>query len=72
MTETTNCPKCKCEIEMDVDLGEHMVDVFDKCPECNYSFTESEKQKIYSDALASAHGTAIDHEHDVYKVRNGL
>ena len=66
MTYAFSCPKCGEEIEADVDVGEHIVDMGDECPNdsCNYKFTEAEVEKIYSDALEDCFSTMVDDAHD--------
>lgn len=60
MTSYHEC-KCGCEIEMDVDICERMVEVPEECPECNYKFSPLEQDYIYSKALTDGWSSAIDY-----------
>ena len=58
-TQYLTCPQCGWENEMEVDLGEHFVDVPDECINCSYIFHQDEKDIAYTKALENmqAHAT---------------
>lgn len=62
MTVTTwfNCPQCDSSIAVEVDIGEHLVDVDDTCSECGHRFTEAELHKIRTEAEQDAIGQLTD------------
>lgn len=50
MKYTIKCPNCGAKIEMEVDLGDHYVDVPTECDCCDYGFTQKEQLYIHEKA----------------------
>ncbi len=40
MRKTINCPACDQEIEVDIDLGEHFVDMPEVCDRCGLELSD--------------------------------
>lgn len=67
MYHFVECPHCAEEIQLEVDVGEHIVYGGEECEHCNYVFSSSEQTDIYDAALKSCAGTIIDMAHDRFK-----
>ena len=65
-THTFECPFCEKDIECQVDLGEHLVDVPAKCPECARTLPEDIKLAIYDDGLQAAQEHFTDRATDMH------
>ena len=63
------CPNCGEEIECEVDIGEHFVDISDECPFCKYTLTTEQKDVIYDSVIAGTLGKMTDYATDYLRDR---
>jgi len=55
-----NCPECKEEREVEVEIPKYVYGLEDSCEFCEYELTSDQFDKLYMDLLADGWGSAID------------